>query len=143
MRQIETHVDIAASPQTVWAILTDFAAYPNWNPFITSILQNPSYLRVCIKPAGQRGMVFKPKIQVMIPNQNLTWLGHLWMPGLFDGLHEFRIEALDQGCRFHQSEKFSGPLVGLFGQKLLDSTRSGFESMNSALKELAETRHNQ
>ena len=27
--------DIAASPETVWSILTDLEAYADWNPFIT------------------------------------------------------------------------------------------------------------
>ena len=29
-------VDIEATPQRVWQVLTDVSAYPQWNPFITS-----------------------------------------------------------------------------------------------------------
>jgi uncharacterized protein YndB with AHSA1/START domain len=36
MRRISATVDIAATPERVWAVLADLAAYPEWNPFIRS-----------------------------------------------------------------------------------------------------------
>jgi uncharacterized protein YndB with AHSA1/START domain len=33
-KQLRAQVDIQASPERVWEVLTDFAAYPEWNPFI-------------------------------------------------------------------------------------------------------------
>jgi uncharacterized protein YndB with AHSA1/START domain len=32
MRELGTEVEIAAPPERIWEILTDFAAYPDWNP---------------------------------------------------------------------------------------------------------------
>jgi uncharacterized protein YndB with AHSA1/START domain len=37
MRELRAAIDIQATPGRVWEILTDFPAYPDWNPFITSI----------------------------------------------------------------------------------------------------------
>lgn len=37
MKLIETEIIITSKPDKVRAILTDFNAYPNWNPFINSI----------------------------------------------------------------------------------------------------------
>jgi hypothetical protein len=34
---VSTKIDIAASPQAVWEVLTDFAAYPDRNPFMRRI----------------------------------------------------------------------------------------------------------
>ena len=83
-------------------------------------------------------MAFKPLILKLVPNQELTWLGHLFVPGLFDGRHTFRIEPQGTTTRFYQSESFSGLLVGLFGQKMFQLTLQGFETMNKALKTRAE-----
>ena len=33
-RQLESEVEVQASPERVWEVLTDFAAYPDWNPSI-------------------------------------------------------------------------------------------------------------
>ncbi len=37
MKRIEAAISIAAKPDHVWAHLTDFAAYPDWNPFVQQI----------------------------------------------------------------------------------------------------------
>ena len=36
-RQIITQINIEASPEEIWQHLTDFASYPQWNPFIAAI----------------------------------------------------------------------------------------------------------
>ncbi len=37
MRRVQSEITINATPGQVWAVLTDFAAYPDWNPFISRI----------------------------------------------------------------------------------------------------------
>ena len=85
-------------------------------------------------------MTFKPKVLKAEPNRELRWLGHLLVPGLFDGEHSFTIEPLEENrIRFVQREAFKGLLVPLFARSLDNNTRRGFEEMNHALKERAET----
>ena len=84
-------------------------------------------------------MTFRPKILNAEPNRELRWLGHLFVPGLFDGEHSFTIEPLGHArVRFVQREIFRGLLVPLFSRGLDRDTRRGFEEMNRALKERAE-----
>jgi hypothetical protein len=130
-------IDINASPERVWAVLTAFDAYPEWNPFIRRISGTPtqgSKLEVRIEPPGGRGMTFKPTVLAAEPERELRWLGRVLLPGILDGEHSLRIEPVGEGhVRFVQSERFSGALAPLFG-KTLGRTKRGFAAMNEALK---------
>jgi hypothetical protein len=141
VRELRREIEIDAPPERVWQVVTDFAAYPDWNPFIRRIggeLREGARLEVRIEPRGGRGMTFKPTVRAVEPNRELRWLGRLLAPGLFDGEHSLRVEPLEgDRSRFVQSERFSGVLVGL-GKGTLAKTEAGFEEMNVALKQRAE-----
>ena len=142
MRRIETAIDIAAPPSAVWDVLVDFAAYPDWNPFIRRLQGEArvgARLEVTVQPPGGKPMTFKPTVLAAEPARELRWLGRVLMPGLFDGEHGFRLEATAGGCRLHHGETFGGILVPLFG-KMLDDTERGFAALNAALKERVERR---
>ncbi len=141
-KELKTEILINATPAKVWAILTNFDDYPHWNPFIKSIKGAKKVgerITARMEPPEAQGMTFKPKILVFEPEKEFKWLGHLWFAGLFDGEHKF--ELIDNGngtTTFKQSEKFNGVLVPLFKTMIEKNTKQGFESMNRALKALAE-----
>ena len=139
---LATEIEIAAQAERVWMILTDFAAYTEWNPFIKCVIGVPeigSRLEVRIQPTGAKGMTFYPSVLVVDPGRELRWLGRLLVPGVFDGEHRFQIQPLTGGkVLFQQSETFSGLLVPLFRSRLDRDTKRGFEEMNLALKARAE-----
>ena len=142
MRQIRAEIEINASAERVWHILTDFAAFPQWNPFIRRIsgeLKGGGKLDVYLQPSGQRGLRFHPTVLAVTPSQELRWLGRVWgIPKLFDGEHSLTIERLNANrVRFVQQEVFSGILLSLLGG-ILDATERSFREMNEALKTLAE-----
>ena len=140
-RRIETSIEISVPPERVWAFLTDFGAMSSWNPFIKSIsgdLVQGGRLSVHVVPPGKSGMWFKPTVLALRPERELRWLGHLLLPGIFDGEHYFLLEPIgDRGTRLTQGERFTGILVGLFGGTL-NATKEGFGAMNTALKQRAE-----
>lgn len=141
-KEIKTEIVIHATPAKVWSILTNFEAYPQWNPFIKSIEGTVTVgkrIVARIEPPNAKGMTFKPKVLTFETNKEFKWLGHLLVPGLFDGEHKFElIDNRNGTTTFIQSEKFNGILVPLF-KKLLDTnTKKGFEEMNEKLKALAE-----
>ena len=139
---LRTEIDIDASPERVWAILMDFGAYPDWNPFIRSIegdARRDGRLKVRIQPSGGRAMRFNPTVLAAEPSRELRWLGKLGVKGLFDGEHRLVLEALPNGgTKFRQEEGFMGILVPLFRKSLEKDTRRGFVEMNEALKARAE-----
>jgi hypothetical protein len=142
MRQIRAEIEINASAERVWHIITDFAAFPQWNPFIRQIsgeLKVGGTLDVYLQPSGQGGMRFRPVVLAVEPSRELRWLGRVWsIPKLFDGEHRLTIERLDANrVRFIQQEVFRGILVALLGGTLSAAERS-FGEMNEALKTLAE-----
>ena len=142
MKSIATEITIQGAPDRVWAVLTDFRKYPDWNPFIREASGDVTIgarLTVRIHPPDGRPMTFRPVVRQAAPGRELRWLGHLGFPGLFDGEHLFRLEPVGTGqTRFMQSEQFRGLLVPLMPQRVFDNTRRGFDEMNRALRDVVE-----
>ena len=142
MKELRTEIDINAPAERVWRHLTDFAAFPEWNPFIPRIrgeLRAGSRLEVLLQASGTKGMTFRPTVKKVEPNRELRWLGHLAIPGLFDGEHIFEITPTgNDRVRFVQREEFHGLLVPLLRRSVDRDTRRGFEEMNRALRARAE-----
>jgi len=141
-KEIKTTILIHSTPEKVWSILTNFDNYPNWNPFIKSIkgeVKVGNNIIARLEPPEASGMTFKPKILSYDVNKELSWLGHLFIPGLFDGQHKFELIDNENGTTtFNQSESFKGILVPMFKKMLDINTVNGFEAMNKKLKVLAE-----
>lgn len=143
MYELRTEIEIKASAEQVWDILSDFGAYGQWNPFVRELAGGEptavgTKLGVTISPPGGKAMRFSPSVTEWEPGQRFAWLGHLLVPGLFDGEHRYELEPTTDGVRLVHSERFRGVLVP-FMKKMIDgSTRAGFEAMNEALKQRAE-----
>ena len=139
MIELRTETTIDAPVERVWQVLTDFEAFPQWNPFIRHIRGAPvegSRLEVFLGASGTRGMKFRPKVLTVVPNRELRWLGRLGLPGLFDGEHIFELEAIGPGrTKFVQRERFRGIFLPFLRRSLDRDARRGFEEMNQALRE--------
>lgn len=141
MREIRTEITIDAEPEAVWATLTDFDGYAEWNPFIIEaegVPEEGERLRMRFRPPGGSAMTMKPRVVRSQPGRELRWLGHLGIAGIFDGEHYFLLEPREGGgTRLAQGERFSGVTVPLFS-RILGKTEKGFEMFNQALKERCE-----
>lgn len=142
MKEIKTEILINASPEKVWKVLTDFQAYPDWNPFITSVegeVFEGSKFKVKIQTLGASPMVFEPICLSFRENVEFSWLGKLVTRGIFDGKHCFELIKMSEGkTKFIQREEFKGVLVSFFWKNLDVNTRWSFEMMNDKLKETVE-----
>jgi hypothetical protein len=140
---IRTEIWIERPPAAVWQILTATDEYPSWNPFIRHLrgqLQPGARIEVEIAPPGSDAMTFRPVLLTVEPDREICWLGSLWMRGLFDGEHSFRLESSGGRTHLIQSEHFSGLLVGRLSDGILRETEVGFAATNEAVKERAESR---
>lgn len=136
-KEITTKIEIAATTETVWKILTDFEKYPTWNPFIHSLHGNPVVGQKM--KAKIQNMHFKPVVLVFDENREFKWRGNFLFKGLFDGKHRFQLIPNPDGTTtFVQSEKFSGILVRFMAKMLDTQTIQGFQAMNEKLKNRAE-----
>ncbi len=142
MKKLKTEIIIDAPATVIWEVLMDTDSYHQWNPFIQSIngtLKVGEKLAVLIQLEGKKPQLFRPRVQVVETAQEFRWLGHLWVPGLFDGEHHFQLEQVSATqTRFRHGENFRGILSGLIMNMVGEETRQGFEAMNAALKQRAE-----
>lgn len=139
---LNTEIVINATPNKVWAILTDFKNYPNWNPFITSLtgdFEIGKKIIVRIEPPEVKASTFKAILTGFEANKKISWLGIFIMRGFFDGEHNFELTDNRNGTTtLVQYENFTGILVPIFKKILNNNTRRGFEAMNKKVKKLAE-----
>lgn len=140
---IDTRITIDAPASVVWQVLTDLAAYHEWNPFIRRASGTAALGEriVCEPqlPGSDRLRHFTPTVTRCEPEREFAWFGavvHRWFAG---GEHIFRIEPEGEGrVRLLHQEVFSGLMTPLAARFALEPTREGFVLMNEALKARAE-----
>ncbi|HUY46363.1 MAG TPA: SRPBCC domain-containing protein [Streptosporangiaceae bacterium] len=129
---LQAWIQIAATPQRVWAVLTDLPAYQRWNPFIVSSsgrIQAGATLTNRMHDATG-DTTFTPTILVAEPARELRWIGEVGPGGLFDGEHAFTIQQLRPGLiRFTQREDFTGAAIPFFESRLHADTLAQFRAM--------------
>ncbi len=137
MKTLTSEIEIAAPAEAVWAVLTDFAAYRDWNPIEIDMAGEPvvgTVLEHTSKLPGRKPMRFRPTIVEALPGRALAWDGRLFLPGLFDVRHRFELESLPgQHTKLRQLERFSGVLIPFSGPTLR-KTQEAFEIANRAIK---------
>jgi hypothetical protein len=142
VKEVRTEIEIKSYPESVWKILTDFATYDQWNPFINEIIGLPtegSKIDISIETPSGKNRKYSPRITKVEEGRELRWFGKSSLPGFLNAEHIFTIEELQPGrVRFTQREVFDGLLIRLFGKGLDVDVRQGFQDMNEALKKRAE-----
>lgn len=134
----KAQITIDASPATVWQVITDFEAFPQWNP-MTPAMKGELALGASLKGMlglGPLKVPFFPKLLTVDENSELRWKGGV--PGAFVADHRFIVEAApDGGSILRHHEEFSG-IFALKGptEKTANSVHAKF---NAACKLRAES----
>jgi len=141
MQILDASAEIDAPAERVWQVVSDFARYPEWNPFIVRAAgdQRPgANLEIKIVAPGMRAVTFKPRVLDVRPGRLIRWKGKLLVPGLFDGRHALTVDPIgDARSRFTTHEEVTGILVPFLG-KVMRASQQGFEQMARAVKARAE-----
>jgi hypothetical protein len=142
LKEIRTEIEIRASAEKVWDLLTDFKNFEQWNPFIRKIEGTPALgteIKIHLHTSGGKSRTYQPKITKLEPLKELRWFGKSTIPGVFNGERIFVLEPIEGNqIRFIHKEIFTGLLVHLVGNRLDKDLYSSFISMNEALKKTAE-----
>ena len=139
MEFYESSSTINASPEAIWLILTDGAAYPEWDSGVIRVegtIAPGEKIKVVSEANPDRA--FGVKVTEFDPNQRMTWSGGMPL-GLFKGVRTYSLTPQDDGSvRFHMREEYTGPLSGMITKSIPDLQPS-FDKFANGLKQKAES----
>jgi hypothetical protein len=128
---------IHASPERIWALLTDAAAFPRWNSTVTSLegeIAEGQTLTLKVPTAPTR--VFKPKVSRVEPGRSMIWSDG--MAPLFKGVRTFTLTPNGDGTTvFSMKEEYSGLMLPMIRGSFPDFGPV-FETYAGDLKRAAE-----
>jgi hypothetical protein len=139
--ELRTELEIEAPPASVWKVLTDFAAYPRWNPFISQIrgqLVPGLTIEMTLSFADGSEAFLRPHLEVVEPERELAWSTRLWWPGVLDERQRFLLEPVAGRTRLVNGRMTTGWAVKWFTKQLTQTAR-GCVGMNEALKRVVES----
>ncbi|MEM7204460.1 MAG: SRPBCC domain-containing protein [Planctomycetota bacterium] len=126
---VSTHV--GATPDTVWALLTDAADMTRWNSTLVSFngdLQPGGRIELVSTLAPKR--TFKLKVKELDAPRRLVW-------GDAMGTRVYTLEPAAGGTHFTMREKIGGPVFPLFA-RMIPPFDEAFEQFAADLKREAE-----
>ena len=143
--ELTTFVDIDATPERIWQVLTDLPAYAEWNPFITEAagaVVVGERLSVHVPPVNAFvAATLRPAVLEVVPCRRLrlrSRLDRFALPGLFNVELTWTISDHDGGVRLWQQDQFGGLLAPLLFRSLNRHRLAAFNAMNAALKHRVE-----
>jgi len=137
MKSFAATASIRATPEKIWAILTDAERYPEWNPTVTKVDGQIApgsriALHVTLSPRA-----FPVTVAAFEAPRRMVWRGGMPL-GLFVGERVFLLTPQAGGVvDFSMRESFSGLLAPLIGRSLPDM-QPAFDEFAASLKRAAE-----
>ncbi|QRO01581.1 SRPBCC domain-containing protein [Archangium violaceum] len=137
MKEFKASTTIHAPAEKIWAILTQVATWPEWDPYCEKIegrVAPGEKIKAFSKLSP--GRAFPVKVTELVPNQKMTWTGGMPL-GLFKGVRTFSLTPKGDNTDFTLHEVFSGPMLALIGGSIPDMT-DAFQKFVAGLKSRAE-----
>lgn len=129
---------IHATPERIWALLTNAADFPRWNSTVTRIEGRiAAGEKIALKARIAADRVFNLKVTDVVPNRSMIWRDGA--APIFTGVRTFTLApAADGATVFAMAEVYSGLMLPLIAGSLPDF-RPTFEQYFADLKREAET----
>ena len=138
MKSFSTSTIIQSSPESIWAILTNAAAWPNWNTTVEKVEGKiaPGE-KITVYAKVSPGRAFPLKVTEFESGKRMVWSGGMPL-GLFKGERTYTLTNKDGGVEFAMREEFSGLMAPLITKSIPDLQPS-FDKFAADLKRCAET----
>ena len=129
-------IEIASEPEAVWDVLTDFAAWPSWNPDVKSMafeggLAEGAEFRWKAGPGTITSTIRRVERPLLI-----GWTGKTL--GM-SAVHVYRLERRDGGTLVTTEESFDGPIARLARRPLRRMLTTSLQAGLRALKTRVES----
>ncbi|MGA2598038.1 MAG: SRPBCC domain-containing protein [Bryobacteraceae bacterium] len=139
MKAFAVRTSIRATPESIWALLTDAAGYTRWNSTVEKVDGKIAKgQRVTVHPKINPGRAFPVTVAAFEPARRMVWTGGMPL-GLFKGERTFTLQPSSNGeVEFSMREEYSGLMAPLIGRSIPD-LQPAFDEFASDLKRAAES----
>jgi uncharacterized protein YndB with AHSA1/START domain len=128
-------IEVAASPEIVWSVLTDIANWPNWNPDVKGAsIKGPLAAGTQFRWRAGPGTITST-LQNVEPPHRIEWTGTTF--GI-KAIHVHRLEQQDGKTIVRSAESWDGLPVRLLPRSMAKSLQKAIDSGLSHLKIEAE-----
>ena len=143
MQEIKTEIEISAPPSKVWDIIIDINKWQEWSPIIKSsqgeaLVGSKLNITMTGKNKEKDGPQYKPEIIKLNESKYFHWRAYMLSGFIFTNDKIFKLEETTQGTRLIHIETFKGLLAPIFSSQMEKEVPVMLNSMNKALKQLAE-----
>jgi uncharacterized protein YndB with AHSA1/START domain len=136
MRSYEASSLIQATPDRVWSVLTDTAAWSNWDSGVTKVDGRVGLGEKLSVTVEANPRAFPVKVVELSAPERMVFLGGMPV-GLFTGRRTYTLVPEGTGTRFTVREEYTGPLAGMIFKSIPDLGPS-FRRFAEGLKNRAE-----
>jgi hypothetical protein len=138
MKFYEATAQIAATPEAIWAILTDAPGLSKWDSGIERVEGRiaPGET-ITVYSKASPGRAFPVKVVEFTPGRSMRWSGGMPL-GLFKGERTFTLTPQGEGMtRVHVREEYTGLLLGMMWRSM-PNLQPSFDTFVGGLKRRAE-----
>lgn len=144
MREIQTDIEISASPDEVWSILSNINDWSDWSPIINqssgdAAMGSALSITMIGKQEGKDGPTYNPVITTFDDSKSFRWRAKMMAGFVMTNDKVFELEETSTGTHLIHKELFSGMFVPLFWSSVEKNVPDMLNSMNAALKAKAES----